>query len=1001
MLLLLPLSAIWSLTAAETAGLGENFPGFHFSQSSLSGRWKAEPVGAASNADPKWTMLSNTEFMISGEQEDTTFIQLEFSQLPSHFKFTVIPKSMNDDDANSEHTELTEEDQQPFLPIPGWSVMLVLETPQEFTISNIILGSEAQTNEMSHQYNQETKSGDYEEVCSKNTDKFKFEDLNAKCWSATSPPYLTARAVSRLVVKGGYVCTGFLVHPKGLLLTNHHCINSQADADATTFEFGAEASDCKSVNGQMMYRGELVVTGGTFLGSDSKLDYSLVQLTSSDLAKFGAMNLDFGSFSIGTPIYIPQHPRGFAKVMGWYDQSSSGALTESVITAMSNPCTGAKGIKELGYMTDTDVGSSGSPVVNRQSNKVIGIHHCGGCPNQAVPMSALAFVLRPTVNSECFRDADCGGAKCSFSKLGDTGRCASVPAAAYIPTAVLTSAPAYLLNRGSPSSTGGYSSSGRANVPYTPAYVAPYVPYKAPIVYTTPLPYYTTSAPVYAQYANRPISYSSNAYSSPTYTIDSPSSSYGYSSSYSSPSSYGQSGSSYSGGQQQQQQKSGGGYIIGSGTFYGGSQASRATDYNSGYSGYSSSSQNNYNNNPYSSSYTTPASNNAPYSSSNSQKSYSSNNNNPAYSYDTPPSSYSQSAGGGYKSQSNDYKNNYGSSNYNDNNAQPYSSVYGSNNYNNDNTATQYSNNDNNYNNYYRQQYGGKTTSDYNNDYNNRNDYATPKTGYSSSSGGGQQYGNSYGSGGGQYSSSYNSGGNGYSSSSGRGYDYASPATYDYSTPSYISDKNQGNDYNYNNPSYSSQQQYNNNAGYKTSPSTYSNSNNQNQYSTSNTQYNNNDYSSGYSSNSNGYNSNSYANGNAKSQYNNYDAPYSSGKDQYGGGGYDAYSGSNDGVYKSRSQPAYSGSNYNDYYSQPSSSYSSSLYSKNTYGSNNYGGNSKSYVGYNNGVVSNQNPALTGFAGSYLQASRNDPYRDNMDAEMAKDMLKYDSSSDAKASNGV
>ncbi|WP_181320148.1 hypothetical protein [Saccharothrix carnea] len=38
----------------------------------------------------------------------------------------------------------------------------------------------------------------------------------------------------------------------------------------------------------------------------------------------------------------------------------------------------------VSYRCDTEGGSSGSPVLSRRTHEVIGLRHCGGCPNQGV-----------------------------------------------------------------------------------------------------------------------------------------------------------------------------------------------------------------------------------------------------------------------------------------------------------------------------------------------------------------------------------------------------------------------------------------------------------------------------------------------------------------------------------------------------------------------------------------------------------------------------------------
>jgi V8-like Glu-specific endopeptidase len=44
---------------------------------------------------------------------------------------------------------------------------------------------------------------------------------------------------------------------------------------------------------------------------------------------------------------------------------------------------------DVSYYCDTEGGSSGSPVLSRSTNKVLALHHFGGCPNSGVRMERI------------------------------------------------------------------------------------------------------------------------------------------------------------------------------------------------------------------------------------------------------------------------------------------------------------------------------------------------------------------------------------------------------------------------------------------------------------------------------------------------------------------------------------------------------------------------------------------------------------------------------------
>ncbi|TQD43599.1 hypothetical protein FKV25_10165 [Lysobacter aestuarii] len=62
----------------------------------------------------------------------------------------------------------------------------------------------------------------------------------------------------------------------------------------------------------------------------------------------------------------------------------------------------------MGYTCDTEGGSSGSPVISRASNKVIALHHLGGCNNQGAKISRIWPQVASYFNNQV-PDGDDGG----------------------------------------------------------------------------------------------------------------------------------------------------------------------------------------------------------------------------------------------------------------------------------------------------------------------------------------------------------------------------------------------------------------------------------------------------------------------------------------------------------------------------------------------------------------------------------------------------------------
>ena len=50
---------------------------------------------------------------------------------------------------------------------------------------------------------------------------------------------------------------------------------------------------------------------------------------------------------------------------------------------------------DVAYFCDTEGGSSGSPVLSRDTGKVVALHHFGGCPNSGVRIDLIYAALKP------------------------------------------------------------------------------------------------------------------------------------------------------------------------------------------------------------------------------------------------------------------------------------------------------------------------------------------------------------------------------------------------------------------------------------------------------------------------------------------------------------------------------------------------------------------------------------------------------------------------------
>lgn len=201
---------------------------------------------------------------------------------------------------------------------------------------------------------------------------------NAICYETSEPAiYNESKAVVRLFISGGFLCTGWLLGDEGHMMTNEHCITSQTEADNTDYEFMAEGATCATDCPQLGCDGTIEATDGTLVQDSADLDFALVKLPGNLSATYGFMQLRETGAVLEEQIYSPQHPGGRGKelaVLSTYPDNPSGfgevdSLTES-------GCSGPE--DDVGYFLDTEGGSSGSPVLAYSDNLVVALHHCRG-----------------------------------------------------------------------------------------------------------------------------------------------------------------------------------------------------------------------------------------------------------------------------------------------------------------------------------------------------------------------------------------------------------------------------------------------------------------------------------------------------------------------------------------------------------------------------------------------------------------------------------------------
>jgi endonuclease G len=170
---------------------------------------------------------------------------------------------------------------------------------------------------------------------------------------------IAARAVARIDLGGGSFGTGFLIAPR-VLITNNHVFPNAATAASAQAQFHYEVDLNDTAVGPVVV--ELRPETLFFTSPQSELDFSVVAVDGTiPLAAFGCLPLleTTGKVSEGEWLTIIQHPNGGRKQV---------CVRENKLIQRKDDV--------LWYTTDTEPGSSGSPVFNNDWF-VVALHHAG------------------------------------------------------------------------------------------------------------------------------------------------------------------------------------------------------------------------------------------------------------------------------------------------------------------------------------------------------------------------------------------------------------------------------------------------------------------------------------------------------------------------------------------------------------------------------------------------------------------------------------------------
>ena len=204
---------------------------------------------------------------------------------------------------------------------------------------------------------------------------------------------VNTRPVARLTIQSGgssFLCTGWLVAGSNAntMITNNHCFTTQTEVNTVQARFNYQTTTCTGTTQATT----TTYAGGTFLRTNASLDYTLFTLQGNPEATWGEYVATSKTPVVGGILNFPQHPGGRLKqVAYWKDSSHTQRCDVSTVNATyGGSATGS----QVGYSCDTEGGSSGSPVIDASTGRVIGLHHFGGvssnpCLNSATQLKNI------------------------------------------------------------------------------------------------------------------------------------------------------------------------------------------------------------------------------------------------------------------------------------------------------------------------------------------------------------------------------------------------------------------------------------------------------------------------------------------------------------------------------------------------------------------------------------------------------------------------------------
>lgn len=238
---------------------------------------------------------------------------------------------------------------------------------------------------------------------------------DAVCYQDSEPEmHANAAPVARLLIDGTTLCTGWRVGEHNRMLTNNHCFSDDRAAADTEVWFNYACVSCGGTETSPPVK----VRGDQVLDTDETYDYTLFTVDDFDaISQFGHLTLAQRPAEESEQLYIPQHPNGEpSQIAAESDVDSGGSCQVDSATF-----DGYAADSDVSYYCDTVFGSSGSPVLSRETHEVVALHHFGGCPNSGVRADEIHDRVQAHLEDDTQSDDDAAADGLVTDLIADVG----------------------------------------------------------------------------------------------------------------------------------------------------------------------------------------------------------------------------------------------------------------------------------------------------------------------------------------------------------------------------------------------------------------------------------------------------------------------------------------------------------------------------------------------------------------------------------------------------